>query len=200
MSSVPSHSAVTVKRPICVLYHPGVSGRVSCCASAAVAEAAAVSASSRTNSRCREVRTKVVGMSRVPSENLDQQHREQAQHDAARKRDEPVTPEQPEAKVARQLAEAEFLEPRPQPAEQQQREEDDKQPADHSVCVLSPCMKPIASCRNRSSQPFASPITLNSSPISCSISSFCVFALVGTSAPFSSSTMPQLIRKCACEV
>ncbi len=43
-------------------------------------------------------------------------------------------------------------------------------------------------------------MTLNNSPISCSLRSFCARAVSAGSAPASPSRMPQFIRKRACEV
>src|SRR6185503_7705695 len=103
-----------------------------------------------------------------------------------RQRHEELAPEQPEPEVPRQLAQAQLLQPRPQPAEDQQRNEDDDQPADHSVCVRSPAAKPSGAALKAGSQPLAKPITLNSSPISCSLSSFCTSAMTGSAAPASS--------------
>lgn len=74
----------------------------------------------------------------------DDQHRQQAQHHAAGEGQEPLAAEQPEAKVPRQAAESELLQPRPQPAEQQQRQENDQEPADHAGA--SACARRITTC------------------------------------------------------
>ena len=65
----------------------------------------------------------------------------------------------------------------------------------YKVCERSPCLKP-----NGSHACVPSAITLNNSPISCSVMSFCAMAFSSNGASASGSNKPQLIKKCACDV
>src|ERR1700744_4360329 len=126
--------------------------------------------------------------------------RDQHQHHAAAQRQEELAAGDAETQVAGQLAEAVAAHPVAEAVEDQQADEEDEQQAHRrpaqSMCERSPAWKPIGS----SSQPRESAITLNSSPISCSLTSFCALARSPTLAAASRSTSPQLIRKRACEV
>jgi hypothetical protein len=57
---------------------------------------------------------------------------DEAQQEGGRQRDEPLAAEGPEPQVARQLAEAQLVQQRREPADQQQGQEDDDHPADHA--------------------------------------------------------------------
>ena len=66
-----------------------------------------------------------------PSREVADRHPDQPDQHAAAERQEPLAAEQAEAEVARQAAEAVLLEPRADRGEDDQREEDDEEPADH---------------------------------------------------------------------
>lgn len=90
------------------------------------------------------------------SNQLGHPTRNQTQNNGGGERQKKLASKQGEAQVTGQTAEAEFFEPWGKGADQQQREEDDDEPADHgdkpvelimaqSVWVRSPCAKPMAS-------------------------------------------------------
>jgi hypothetical protein len=111
------------------------------------------------------------------SEQRADRHHDEAQQQAARHRQVPVAAAPAKVEVARQAPQAQVAKPVRQALEDDEGEQEDDQPAHEfsaagmglqSVWLRSPRAKPSGAI----SMPRAKPVTLKSSPISCSVSSF----------------------------
>lgn len=130
------------------------------------------------------------------SKHLRNSSAHQAENDRRSQRNKDLTSKNLEPNIPRQPPKAQLLQPRRERVDQQQRQENNNQPAGHKTTynayVRSPCAKPMGS---HSVVPKAT--TLNNSPISCSVMSFCAMLFSSMGASTNGGNKPQLIRKCA---
>lgn len=122
----------------------------------------------------------------------------QTQNNGRREWDKYFSPKNFEPNVAGQTTKPESLQPRRQCVDQEQSQKDNDEPSKHSelsfhsTCVRSPWLNPIGS---HSDVPSA--MTLKSSPISCSVISFCAIVFSAIDASTKGVKNPQLIKKWA---